>query len=97
MVQFFHYTQEGKTKMVIYTTLANYGTCPCWKIPVTVIGKYREKPDGTWSFYQAQCPIIENSKLPRYEQDPNMRMMACRDRANCPLYNGFQPSVTEII
>lgn len=89
--------KEGETGMVIYTTLANSGTCPYWKIPVTVIGKYREMPDGTWSFMTAQCPIIENFKLPRYEQDPDMRMMACRGRADCPLYNGFQPSVTEII
>lgn len=83
--------------MIIYTTLANSGICPYWEIPVTIIGKYREQSDGTWSFYQAQCPIIENSKLPYSEQEPTIRGMRCPDCYKCPLYTEFQSSVTEIM
>lgn len=83
--------------MTIYTTLANSGICPYWEVQVIVIGKYRECQDGTWSFYQAQCPIIENSKLSYDEQEPDIRGMRCPDQYKCPLYTGFQSSVTEIM
>lgn len=83
--------------MFYYSTLGNSGTCPYWEIPVTVIGKYRKRSDGAWSFYQAQCPIIENSILPYDEQEPSIRGMRCPNRYKCPLYTEFQSSVTEII
>lgn len=83
--------------MVIVSTLVNSGICPYWKVEVTVVGKYKQNEDGSWSFMNARCPIIENSKLPRYEQEPEFRMMTCRNSSQCPLYTEFQPRVTEII
>ena len=83
--------------MILYSTLGNYGVCPIWGVSVTVLGKYKERPDGRWEFMSARCPIIENSKLPRYEQNPEMELMSCQNPCDCPLYTEFQTFVTEII
>ena len=76
---------------------ANSGKCPLWNVDVSVYGWYRESPGGTWEFLRAECPIIENSKLPRHEQKQEYELMFCKDRFSCPLYKEFQPKITKDI
>lgn len=83
--------------MIVSTLDSHSGECPFWKIPVTVAGWYGQQQDGSWSFLRAECPIIENSKLPREEQLPEMRMMSCPGSQDCPLFSGFQPHTTKDI
>ena len=81
--------------MIMTSTLkANSGKCPFWDIDVSVIGWYREKEGNTWSFLRAECPIIQNSKLPIWEQEQRYKLMSCKDPSQCPLYTEFQPSMT---
>ncbi len=75
----------------------NSGKCPCWAIDVSVHGWYKEQTKGNWTFLKAECPIIENSKLPHYEQNNDTKMMFCPNPENCPLYTKFQPFVTTTI
>ena len=80
------------------TTLkANSGICPCWKVPVTVYGWYKSLAENEWQFCKAECDIIENSKLPRYEQKQEYEMMYCPNPHSCPLYTEFQPTITKDI
>ena len=80
------------------TTLkANSGICPCWKVPVVVHGWYKFHAENEWKFWKADCDIIENSKLPRYEQKQEYEMMSCPDPYSCPLYTEFQPMITKDI
>lgn len=49
-----------------------------------------------WEFLRAECPIIENSKLPLWKQEQRYKAMFCEDEFSCPLYTSFQHSITRI-
>lgn len=83
--------------MYVSAMRANSGKCPCWDVDVCVSGLYGERPDGSWTFLRAKCPIIENSKLPHYEQSPEYKYMGCKSPRECPLYSQFQPLITSDI
>ena len=84
--------------MVTTTILrSNNGKCPLWDVDVSVCGWYREAVSGVWEFLRAECPIIENSKLPRYEQKQEYELMSCNNHCSCPLYKEFQPVITKDI
>ena len=84
--------------MAIVTILkSNNGKCPLWSVNVSVYGWYRETEDGVWEFLRSECPIIENSKLPRHEQKQEYELMRCKDHFRCPLYTEFQPKITKDI
>ncbi len=76
---------------------ANSGKCPLWDVDVSVYGWYKESVPGIWEFLRAECPIIENSKLPRYEQYQKYKFMFCKDYNSCALYTRFQPKTTSDI
>lgn len=80
--------------MFVSPLRSNYGTCPLWGLQITVTGIYGERADGTWGFLRAECPIIKNSKLPLWKQEPCYKLMFCKDEFSCPLYTQFQPSIT---
>lgn len=80
--------------MIVSSLKANVGKCPYWDIDVSVSGIYGEKGKGILDFLRAECPIVENSKLPIYDQDSNYKYMRCKDPHSCPLYTQFQPSIT---
>lgn len=79
----------------ISSLAANSGECPVWKVPVTVTGFYREKENGDWSFLRAECPIIQNAKLPREDQIQKYELMYCPNPNTCTLYTEFQPCITK--
>lgn len=83
--------------MEVTVLRTNSGECPRWGVRVSVRGWYGKQEDGSWRFLRAECPIIENAKKPRYEQDAEYRMMRCQDRYSCPFYTEFQPSTTSDI
>ena len=72
---------------------ANCGVCPLWDVPIAISSLYR-KVDGQWCLLRPVCPIIENSKLPVWEQDEEYKYMFCNDCFSCPLYTRFQPTMT---
>ena len=74
---------------------SNNGKCPLWNVDVAVRGWYRETEDGAWVFLRAECPIIENSKLPRHEQQQKYELMYCNSCSTCHLYQEFQPRITK--
>lgn len=76
---------------------SNNGKCPLWGVDVSVRGWYRKAEDSTWEFIRAECPIVENSTLPRHEQKQEYELMFCKDRLSCPLYKEFQPKITRDI
>lgn len=80
--------------MIISVSRINSGKCPCWDVPVCVCGVYGEEPNGCWTFLRAECPIIENAKLPVYDQDERYKYMKCPDSSACSLYTQFQPLIT---
>lgn len=73
---------------------ANAGDCPHWNVPVSVQGYYLERPDRSLVFHHAVCPIIENARLPFFEQEEQYKYMRCPDPGRCQLYTRFQPSIT---
>lgn len=73
---------------------ANSGKCPHCGVEVTVLGWYRERPNGTWVFSRAECPIIENSRLPVWEQCERYKYLRCLGQIDCSLYSAFQPTIT---
>lgn len=83
--------------MIVCTKQVNSGTCPHWKVHICVSGLYGERPDGSCTFLRAQCPIIENAKLPPYKQDHRYKYMICPDPNSCILYTQFQPFTTSDI
>lgn len=76
---------------------SNNGKCPSWDVDVSVRGWYKEAADGSWQFLRAECPIIENSKLPRHEQQQIYECMYCKDPSRCSLYQEFQPRIVKDI
>lgn len=84
--------------MIMTTILkVNHGKCPVWDVDVSISGWYGEKVKGTWSFLRAECPIIQNSKLARDEQEQKYELMHCPNPFICPLYTEFQPRITKDI
>ena len=76
---------------------SNNGKCPLWGVDVSVCGWYREAPSGAWKFLRAECPIIQNSRLPRHEQQQVYELMSCDNYGSRPLYKEFQPVITKDI
>lgn len=74
----------------------NSGECPLWHVDVSVCGWYKEMEEHKWEFLRAECPIIENSKLPLWKQEQRYKAMFCEDEFSCPLYTSFQHSITRI-
>ena len=72
----------------------NCGECPLWGVLVSVPGIYVKIDDSHWKFRRAECPIIQNAKLPIYKQKQEYKLMFCKDKFSCPLYTQFQPSIT---
>ena len=84
--------------MIMTTILrSNSGECPLWGVAVSVRGWDEEKEKNVWSFLRAECPIIENAKLPLYKQKQEYKLMFCKDAFSCPLYTEFQPKITKDI
>lgn len=65
----------------LYTTIGKRVTCPAFKEPVTLSAKYHftDNPDNPYELYfaNATCPVIENSKLPPYDQDEEWKYIHC--------------------
>lgn len=80
--------------MTLFSLKSNSGKCPYWGVSVGVQGLYSEDGSGNRKFVRAVCPIIENSKLPPYQQSAEYKYMKCDDPYSCPLYTEFQPSIT---
>lgn len=81
--------------MVLTSVLkVNSGKCPLWHVDVSVLGWYKEMQVNEWQFLRAECPIIENSKLPLWKQEQQYKAMFCEEKFSCPLYSRFQPSIT---
>lgn len=80
--------------MLISSLKSNTGECPYWGVSVSVLGLYKQLESGAWTFTHAECPIIQNSKLPPYEQEDRYKYMFCKNPSACPLYTEFQPSIT---
>ena len=80
--------------MIVSTLKVNSGKCPVWGVDVAVHGIYRRGGGDDWYFLRAECPIIENSKLPRWKQNPDYAWMSCKNQQDCPLYRSFQPKTT---
>lgn len=83
--------------MFVSVMQINSGKCPYWDVDVSVQGIYGERSDGSWTFLRAKCPIIENERLPIYEQCPEYKYMKCPDHHSCDLYRRFQPLATSDI
>lgn len=83
--------------MITSILKVNTGVCPYWDIEVAVSGIYKQICTDSWQFLHAECPIIENSKLPRYKQLQKYELMYCPDSPHCPLYTEFQPLVINAI
>lgn len=67
--------------MSTYTTIGKTVICPCIKGKVTLTGKYylTDNPSNPYEakFHYATCPIVENSKLPYYEQCEEYKYLHC--------------------
>jgi len=85
---------KGGVAVLLTALKPNCGKCPVWDVSVGVSGLYKQLENDTWSFARAECPIIQNSKLPVYDQDPRYKYMKCPDPHACPLYTQFQPLIT---
>lgn len=70
------------------------GKCPIWGVDVSVYGWYKAVEVGRWVFLRAECPIVENAKLPLWKQNPDYRAMVCSHHSECHLYRSFQPETT---
>ena len=74
--------------MSTYTIISKTILCPCYKRKVTLNGKYyfteNESNPYEVKFHYATCPIVENSKLPIYEQDEEYKYLRClNDSERC--------------
>ena len=74
--------------MIMTTILrSNSGECPLWGVAVSVRGWYEEKEKNVWSFLRAECPIIENAKLPLYKQKQEYTGWQTEDKTGRSLRN----------
>lgn len=75
-----------------YTLISKAVLCPQYNKSVTLLAKYRftENPKNDYEvkFAYATCPIVENSKLPKYEQCEEYKYLDCF-HSNCELLQDF--------
>lgn len=80
--------------MSTFTTIGKTVICPCFNEEVTLTGKYyfTDNPSNPYEvkFHYATCPIVENSKLPYYEQDENYKYLHCKNNdEHCKFLSDF--------
>lgn len=80
--------------MPLSTTISKTVKCPVYEINVTLSGKYyfSDNPDNPYEvhFSHATCPIIENAKLPIYEQKDEYKYTKCtHQNKRCELLDDF--------
>lgn len=76
------------------TIISKTVICPIYNISITLSGKYRftDNPNNEYelNFLHATCPIIENAKLPIYNQSEQYKYMICtHPNKQCELLNDF--------
>ena len=80
--------------MSYYTTIAKNVRCPFLDDRVIITGKYQINAyTDNASFLYATCSIVENSKLPPYEQDESIKYFSCPNGGNCNLLDKFEDSI----
>ncbi len=75
-----------------YTILGKTVMCPQYNQTIVLSAKYQftDNPLNEYEiqFSYATCPIVENSKLPKYEQCEEYKYLKCFN-PHCPLLNDF--------
>ena len=80
--------------MSYYTTIAKNVRCPFLEDRVIITGKYQINAyTDNASFLYATCSIVENSKLPPYEQDESIKYFSCPNGGHCSLLDKFEDSI----
>lgn len=85
--------------MTTFTTIGKTVTCPCFNEQVTLTGKY-SITDNSLNPYEAKfcyatCPIVENSKLPSYEQNEDYKYLRCINKdGKCKLLSDFPSTIS---
>ena len=85
--------------MSSYTIIGKTVTCPCFNTRVTLSGKYLLKEDCSNPtkavFQSATCPIVENSKLPYYDQCEEYKYFVClKPNKECEHLSDFAKIIT---
>ncbi len=75
-----------------YTTIGKTVTCPYLNMKVTLTGKYHFIGESC-QFSYATCEIVENSKLPPYEQPENIKYYICPQNGHCNLLENFEHGI----
>lgn len=76
--------------MSYYTTIAKTMRCPFLNDRVTITAKYQINEYTDQAFFSyATCSIVENSKLPPYEQDESAKYFLCPNNGTCDLLDKF--------
>lgn len=75
-----------------YTTIGKTVTCPYLNVKTTHTGKYRLMGESC-EFSYATCKIVEDSKLPPYEQPEDTKYYVCPRNGNCELLNNFEKGI----
>lgn len=81
--------------MSFITYLNRNGQCPSWQIDVCISGKYviNEETD-TGSFISAECPIVQQLKLPMHKRDLKCREIPfCNKEGQCQLLKSFPANI----
>lgn len=82
-----------------YTTIGKDIICPCFNETVTLSGKYfhTNNPSNPYEakFSCATCPIIENSRLPVYEQNEKYKYIRCTYQGgHCDFSSTFSNTIS---
>ena len=74
-----------------YTILGKSVLCPLINQTINLSVKYYfdDVDNDTLHFGTATCPIVENSKLPPYEQDEEYKYLRCLNSKSCKLLSQF--------
>lgn len=81
--------------MSFYTIFQKTITCPCYNRRITLNGYYYFSDDENTNpheatFHYAKCPLVENSKLPYYEQDEEFKYLHCLNSdERCDFFDAF--------
>lgn len=78
--------------MSYYTTIRKTVTRPYLRMKVTLTGKYRFIGESC-QFSNATCEIVENSKLPPYEQSEDTKYYVCPQNGGCDLLKNFESGI----
>ena len=81
--------------MSYYTTIGKTVTCPYLLMKVTLTGKYRFIGESC-QFSNATCEIVENSKLPPYEQSEDTKYYVCPQNGGCDLLKNFESGNSKV-